>query len=222
MLDTYILKNTDLVILAGGKGTRIKNLLGKYPKPMVKINKKHFIQYVLNVSSKFNFKRIIILCGYRHKIFFQKFNNKTINLTKIICVKEKTLQGTGGALKILKKLNVKNFVLLNGDKIFNIDIHKFISKLSKNKIGIVALTKNKNQQSNKLNQLFLKKNLLYIRKKSPLMNGGIYFFKNKIFKYIPKKISSLENEILPKLIFKKKLWVVFLKIFLSIWDLKSF
>ena len=56
MLDTYILKNTDLVILAGGKGTRIKNLLGKYPKPMVKINKKHFIQYVLNVSSKFNFK----------------------------------------------------------------------------------------------------------------------------------------------------------------------
>ena len=213
MLDTYILKNTDLVILAGGKGTRIKNLLGKYPKPMVKINKKHFIQYVLNVSSKFNFKRIIILCGYRHKIFFQKFNNKTINLTKIICVKEKTLQGTGGALKILKKLNVKNFVLLNGDTIFNIDIHKFISKLSKNKIGIVALTKNKNQQSNKLNQLFLKKNLLYIRKKSPLMNGGIYFFKNKIFKYIPKKISSLENEILPKLIFKKKIMGCFFKNF---------
>jgi NDP-sugar pyrophosphorylase family protein len=54
------------------------------------------------------------------------------------------------------------------------------------------------------------------------MNGGIYFFKKEIFKYIPKKISSLENEILPKLIIKKKLWDVFLIIFLLIWDLKIF
>ena len=112
MLDSTFL-NTDLVILAGGKGSRIKSFLGKYPKPMVKINEKHFIQYIFNYSSKFNFKRIIILCGYRNKIFFKKFHNKIINLTKIICVKEKNLQGTGGALKTLKKLNVFSFFLLH-------------------------------------------------------------------------------------------------------------
>ena len=37
--------NIDLVILAGGKGSRIKSKLGKYPKPMIKFNSKHFIQY---------------------------------------------------------------------------------------------------------------------------------------------------------------------------------
>jgi NDP-sugar pyrophosphorylase family protein len=51
-----------------------------------------------------------------------------------------------GLYQILKKLNVKNFVLLNGDTIFNINLNSL--KLSlKSKIGIMALTKNKNQKS---------------------------------------------------------------------------
>ena len=57
MLDSTFL-NTDLVILAGGKGSRIKSFLGKYPKPMLKFNNKHFIQYILNVAAKYNFKSI--------------------------------------------------------------------------------------------------------------------------------------------------------------------
>ena len=202
----------DLVILAGGKGTRIKNLLGKYPKPMLKFNSKHFIQYILNITSKYSFRRIIILCGYRYRIFFKKYHNKIINFNKIICLKEKELLGTAGALKNLKKLNVKNFVLMNGDTIFDIDLSLLIDNLGKNKLGIVALTKNINQKSKKLNNLILKKNLIYIKKNSSLMNGGVYYFKEKIFDYI-KNNFSLENELLPKLIIKKKINGKFFKNF---------
>ena len=141
------INNVDLVILAGGKGTRIKKKLGKYPKPMLKFNTKHFIKYILNNTSKYNFKRIIILCGYRHKIFFQKYHNKIINFTKIICVKEKKLLGTGGALMNLKKLNVKDFILINGDTIFDIDLNSLLSTLDKNQIGTVALINGKKQKS---------------------------------------------------------------------------
>ena len=142
MPESHLLQNIDLVILAGGKGTRIKELLGKYPKPMVKFNKKHFIQYLFNSTSKFNFKRIIILCGYRHKIFFEKYNKKLKNLTEIVCIRENKLLGTGGALSNLKKINVRDFVLVNGDTIFNLNLNSLISNLRKNKIGIIALTKN--------------------------------------------------------------------------------
>ena len=77
MLDKYSsLHDIDLVILAGGKGSRIKKLLGKYPKPMLRFNEKHFIQYILNNKSKYNFKRIIILCGFRSNILFKKFHKK--------------------------------------------------------------------------------------------------------------------------------------------------
>ena len=213
MPESYVLRNIDLVILAGGKGTRIKELLGKYPKPMLKFNNKHFIQYVLNCNSKYNFKRIIILCGFRNKIFFEKLNKKLKNLTKIICIKENKLLGTAGALSNLKKLNVKDFVLVNGDTVFNINLNSLIKNLDKNRIGIVALTKNKNQQSKKLHNLSIKNKSLYFTKNSSMMNGGVYFFKKNIFKYINNKNCSLENEILPKLINSKKIQGKFFKDF---------
>ena len=57
------MQNLDLVILAGGKGTRIKKFTNGKPKPLVKINKTPFISYLLNHYSKFNFNKIYILAG---------------------------------------------------------------------------------------------------------------------------------------------------------------
>ena len=206
MLGKYSsLNNIDLVILAGGKGSRIKKLLGKYPKPLLKFNEKHFIQYILNNYSKYNFKRIIILCGFRGKVLFKKLHKKKINLTEVYCLQEKQLLGTGGALSSLRKLNVKNFVLTNGDTIFDIDINLLISSLKYKNIATVALTQNKKQNSKKLNNLSLNNNLVSIKKNSNLMNGGTYFFKKEIFKYIKNKNFSLENDLLPKLISLKKI-----------------
>ena len=206
MLEKYSsLNNVDLVILAGGKGSRIKGHLGKYPKPMLKFNEKHFIQYILNNKSKYNFKRIIILCGFRSNIIFKKFHKKKINLTEIICIKERKLLGTGGALFNLKKLKVENFILTNGDTVFDIDINLLIFSLKNKNIGTVALVKNKKQKSTKLNNLSIQKNLLCIKKNSRLMNGGVYFFKKDILKYIKNKNFSLENDLLPKLISMQKI-----------------
>jgi D,D-heptose 1,7-bisphosphate phosphatase len=205
MLNKLHSNKIDLVILAGGKGSRIQKFLGNYPKPMLKFNEKHFLQYLLNNVSKYNFKKIIILCGYRYKIFFKKYNNKIINFTKIICLREKELLGTAGALYNLKKIKINDFILINGDTIFDLDLNLLISNLKKNKIGIVALTKNKNQKSKKLNNLTLKNNILQIGKNNKLMNGGVYFFKKKILRYIKNKIFSLENDLLPKLIAQKKI-----------------
>ena len=88
----------DLVILVGGKGTRIKQYLKGLPKPMVKFNNKHFLQYILNVFCKYHFKRIFLLTGHKNSIIFKKFHNRSFNFIKIICLKEKKVMGTGGAL----------------------------------------------------------------------------------------------------------------------------
>ena len=97
------MKNIDLVILAGGKGTRIKEYLGDKPKPMVKFNNKYFLQYLINSLSRFSFNKIYILTGFKHRVIFKNFHNKIFNLTKTKCLKEKKLMGTGGALLNLKK-----------------------------------------------------------------------------------------------------------------------
>ena len=182
------MKNIDLVILAGGKGTRIKEFLGNKPKPMIKFNNIHFLQYLVNSLSKFSFHKIYILTGFKHKVIFNQFHNKMFNLTKIKCLKEKKLMGTGGALLNLKKEKVNDFILVNGDTIFDVNINNLIKSCGKKKIGSVALASNKKNTNNyKLNSLSVKNNNLVYQKKGKLMNGGVYFFKKKILNMIPKK-----------------------------------
>ena len=200
------MKNLDLVILAGGKGTRIKKYLHNKPKPMVKFNEIYFLQYLINIFSKYPINKIFILAGYKSDIIFKNFHNKIFNFTKVVCIKEKKLMGTGGALLNLKKNKIKDFILVNGDTVFDIDLADFIKSFKKKKLGCVALApNNKNTNNYKLNNLGIKKSTLCYKKNSKLMNGGIYFFKKKFLNIIPNKPCSLEEDIFPNIIKKKLL-----------------
>ena len=200
------MKNIDLVILAGGRGSRIKKYLRNKPKPMIKFNDTYFLQYLINNFSKYPFNKIYILTGYKNKIIFKNFHKKKFNLTEVICLKENRPMGTGGALLNLKKVKINDFILTNGDTIFDINLNELINSYKKDKLGCVALTHNKkNTNSFKLNNLGIKKNIILYKKKSNLINGGIYFFKKKILTLLPDKPTSLEDDILPKIINKKLL-----------------
>ena len=200
------MKNLDLVILAGGKGTRIKKYLHNKPKPMVKFNEIYFLQYLINIFSKYPINKIFILTGYKSDIIFKNFHNKIFNFTKVVCIKEKKLMGTGGALLNLKRNKIKDFILVNGDTVFDIDLADFIKSFKKKKLGCVALApNNKNTNNYKLNNLGIKKSTLCYKKNSKLMNGGIYFFKKKFLNIIPNKPCSLEEDIFPNIIKKKLL-----------------
>ncbi len=213
----------DLVILAGGKGRRIKRLLLNKPKPMAKFNNKYFLEYIIQNFSRYNFRNIFILTGYKSRIIFKKFHKKNYNFTEITCLKEKNPMGTGGALYSLKK-KINDFILVNGDTIFDINLKLLIRSLKKNTIGSLALVKNnKNRNNKKLNNLTTKNGILIRGKNKNAMNGGVYFFKRKIFKYIKKKNISLEEEILPNLIKNKKISGRFFKdFFIDIGTPRSF
>ena len=86
-------KKLDLLILVGGKGTRIKKYLRGLPKPMLKFNNKFFLNYIINFASKYNLNKIYLLTGYKSNIIYQKFHNKTFNFVKIECIKEKKEMG---------------------------------------------------------------------------------------------------------------------------------
>ena len=96
----------DLVILAGGKGSRIKQYLKGLPKPMSRFNNKYFIEYIIQKYSKYNFNKIYILTGYRSNNIFINFHKKVYNFIEIECLREKKLLGTAGALYKLKKKKV--------------------------------------------------------------------------------------------------------------------
>ena len=192
-----------LVILAGGKGTRIKKLTNK-PKPLSEFNGIPFLQLVLNHFSKFNISKIFIMVGYKAK-YFEKYNNQIINSVKIKVINEDKPLGTAGSLSLLKNKIKEDFILINGDTICPINLDRFIES-SKKKLIHIALIKNKNYKSNsKLANLSLdEKKIVLQNSKSKLMNAGIMLIKYDFLKKVQKKFLSLENDILPNLIKNKE------------------
>ena len=107
------LNKIDLIILAGGRGSRISKLTRKHPKPLIKFKNKHFLSYLINYYSKYPFQKIFILAGYKGDQIFKRYNKKISNGIEIDCIVEKNELGTGGALNQLKKKTSHNLVIMN-------------------------------------------------------------------------------------------------------------
>ena len=215
----------DLIILAGGKGTRIKAKLKNSSKPMVKIGDRNFLDYLLMNVSKFQFEKIFIIAGHKGHQIKKKYDGKIYNLALVKVIVEEKLKGTAGSLFEIKNKIKNNFFIINGDTIFNINLLKLPELVKSKSICSMALVKNNNYISNsKLINLNLDKrfNVVSTYKKTRLMNGGVYFFKKNFLKLIKNQKASLENDILPKLIKKKMITgKIFKEYFLDIGTLKN-
>ena len=202
------MKVNDIVLLVGGRGSRINKLTTKIPKPLIRIGSKSFLDHLISKLIKYNFKKIYLLCSYKKKIFFNKYHKKKIHNSQIICIDEGQQKDTGGALYKLRNKIKNNFILMNGDTCFDIDLNNILSMKMNKIIGVVALTLSENLiNNNKINNIKLNNNneIRFTKNKSKLSNGGIYLFKKEIFRYVKNQKQSLENEILFKLINKKKI-----------------
>tara|TARA_B100000575_G_C22986298_1_gene568893 strand:+ start:236 stop:877 length:642 start_codon:yes stop_codon:yes gene_type:complete len=213
------MKVDDLVILVGGRGSRIGKITINTPKPLIKINKKPFLDQLIANKLKYEFKRIFLLCSFKKDLFFKKYHNKKIHKSKIICIDEGPRKDTAGALYLLRNILKKKFVLMNGDTFFDIDMNELFTQDLKRKIGCIALTKiDKKEKKIKIRNLKLnrKKEVYFSQNNTNIINGGIYLFDRRIFKFIKNRPQSLENDILIKLIKKKGLKVYYRKEILSI------
>lgn len=199
----------DLVVLVGGRGKRLGSITRYTPKPLIKIKDKKFLDILFSKLIKYNFKKIFLICSYKKKKFFNLYHKKKIHNSKIICIDEGSAKDTGGGLYKIRKLIKGSFFLINGDSFFNIDLTLLSNfKFKKKDTGCMAITNNKGYEKNdKMNNLIIDKNnyIEYSKNKTPYMNGGIYFFKKKIFNYVKNKKISLEKDILNQLIYEKKI-----------------
>lgn len=197
-----------LVILAGGLGTRISEESDYIPKPMIKIGSKPILWHILKYYKEFGFSEFIICGGYKIDIiknYFEKremkinFNVKILNTGKN--------SNTGERLKRVKKYIKGIFCLTYGDGLSNVNLKKLISNHIKNK-SIATLTAVKPIphfgkilcKGNKVTK-FMEKD----PKKESWINGGFFVCDKKIFNYINHKNSIFEIDTLPRLVKKGKL-----------------
>tara|TARA_B110000503_G_C7067889_1_gene379601 strand:- start:74 stop:790 length:717 start_codon:yes stop_codon:yes gene_type:complete len=197
-------KKIDLVILCGGRGTRLGNITKNTPKPLIEINGVPFIEYLINFYQKFDFKNIYLISHYKANQFRKKYHLKYFNSMQCHCIAEKKPKDTAGAIFEIKNIVNNDFLLINGDSYLKYNFKKFMQKKNNNLCNMV-LIRNKNYKSNKkLASLNIAKNKnVFISTKSNLMNSGIYFFKKEFLKLLKNEKISLEHDILPNLIRKQ-------------------
>ena len=179
-------KNTSLVILCGGKGKRLGNITKKIAKPLIRINNKPFIEYLIKFYQRYLFKQIYLIGHYKSSQFKKQFNNKEFNFIKCTYIKEKKAMDTGGALNVIRNKVKGSMIVINGDSYLDYDFMKFSNFINTNKSHSMILVKNLSYKSNtKLSKLKISNKFIKIANSSNYMNGGIYYFKKEIFKLIP-------------------------------------
>lgn len=197
------IENIPLVILAGGKGTRISEYTQSIPKPMIKIGKKPIIKHIIDYYKFYGVKKFFIASGYKQKIIKQYFNkDSSVN---VIFTGYNSM--TGGRVLRLKNYIKSTFFLTYGDGLSNINISKLYHNHIHNKkiatitaVHPVARFGEVNFNKNKIISFNEKP-----RVKNDWINGGFFVFDREIFSFLNNDMTILENQPLQNLVKKKQL-----------------
>jgi D-glycero-D-manno-heptose 1,7-bisphosphate phosphatase len=176
------------VIMAGGKGTRIASIAADIPKPMIRLQEKPILEYQINCLVKNNFFDILIVVGHLGHIIKDYFGDGSSFSCTISYYTETEPLGTAGALYKIKDYLTENFILLNGDVIFDVDFHKMINfHTTHHALATLAAHPNSHPYDSSLLVTDLEDRIIrWINKEEPrhyyknLVNAGIHVLSKKI------------------------------------------
>lgn len=197
------------LILAGGLGSRLREVVPELPKPLADIQGEPFLAYLLNYLSKFaSIQRFILSVGYKGDLI-ESYFGKTYAGIPIAYVYEKEPLGTGGALQLaLKDFPPQDFpvLVINGDTFLEFDLQKLLQLHLKAKLDLsVVLREVPESQRYGVAHLAGEHLLGFQEKMSEgpaWINGGVYLLSSSVQKTL-KKVDlekfSWETEILSRL-----------------------
>jgi len=138
-------KLNQAVIFAGGRGERLRPLTDKIPKPMVPVNGRPFLDYLINSILQVEIRRIIILVGYKAKIIMNRYGDSLKDGTKIEYSIGTVEHQTGRRLLNAYKLLDDYFLLLYGDNYWPIELNKMLDLYNKKNVKVsTTIFSNKN------------------------------------------------------------------------------
>lgn len=115
----------EVVILAGGLGTRLKSVVSG-PKCMAEINGYPFLHYLFSYLESYRPSRVILSLGYKHEEVEEWVNARSFPYPVVFKVETEPL-GTGGAIRYaLTEATEEEVVILNGDTLFQVDLRQLV------------------------------------------------------------------------------------------------
>ncbi|MGE0887481.1 MAG: glucose-1-phosphate cytidylyltransferase [Blastocatellales bacterium] len=220
-----------VVILAGGRGTRLAEETTVRPKPMVEIGGKPILWHIMNIYAHYGFKDFLVACGYKGEMIKEYFHNyfihhsdyvinlsdrsmKIVNPSRIdwrIGVIDTGLDAmTGGRILALKRLiGDETFMATYGDSLGDVNVRSLVEfHRSHGKLATVTAVR----PPARFGELVLDGDRVSQFSEKPQtgegwINGGFFVFEPEIFDYFTGEQSVLEREPLERLVTEEQLMV---------------
>ena len=194
-----------VVILCGGKGTRLAEETKTQPKPMVKIGSQPIIKHIIELFKRQGFNNFILALGYKGKIIKDYFRNSRFNI-ELIDTGVEALTG-GRLLRLKKNLLNERFFLTYGDGLAKINLKKLLKfHIKHGKLATVTAVRPPARFGELyIDGKFVKKFQEKPQTDSGWINGGFFIFEPEIFKYLKNDKTILEREPLEKISKKNQL-----------------
>lgn len=192
----------DAVLMAGGKGERLRPLTEKIPKPLVKVGDKCIIDYNIDRLIGYGVKHINVTVNYLKEQMHEHFT-KPFNGVKVTTIEEPKFLGTIGSVQFVKKFYNDTVLLMNSDLFTNIDFEDFYLHFKEHNamMSVAAVPYNVNipfgildLNGRNIKGLLEKPNYNYYA------NGGIYLIKREALDLIPKDEFFNATDLIERLI----------------------
>lgn len=192
------------VFLVGGKGERLGQLTQNCPKPLLPLtDNKRFLDVLLLEAARSGFTDIVLLAGYLGDQFEQHYSETEILDSRVRVIREKSAQGTGGALRNAMDYLDEQFLLANGDSFFDFNLRAFARPLSQDSDARLALRLV--QDPRRYGTVELKNGRISSfrekdenRAEPQLVNGGVYVIQKSMLENFDTPC-SIEQDIFPGL-----------------------
>lgn len=187
----FPLQNIPVVIMAGGKGTRLDPFTKILPKPLIPVGDKPIIEIIMERFSKYGFNKFIISLNYKGEMIKTYFSENQMGYY-IEYIEEKEFLGTAGGLTLIEDKLQDTFLVSNCDIITDANFDALLSyhKENRNKATILAIIRNVKipygvlkMQNADLEEITEKPDYHFI------VNSGVYVLESDIIDLIPKNQS---------------------------------
>lgn len=192
----------DAVLMAGGKGERLRPLTLTTPKPLLPVGNKAIIDYNVERLISYGVTDINVTVNYLREQIEEHFS-KEINGTKVNCIREPQFLGTIGSIKFIKEFHHDTILLMNSDLFTNVNYEDFFMHFVKHdaemSVATIPYSVNVPYGIFELDG----RNIKGIKEKPSYnyyANAGIYLLKKEVLDYIPDDTFFNATDLIEKLI----------------------
>lgn len=198
------------VLLVGGLGTRLRAALPGTPKALAAVGDRPFLELLVRQLSSQGIRRLVMCTGHLAEQIEKEFGQANQFGVTVEFSRENSPLGTAGAVKLAETYlaSESEFLVMNGDSFVEVDLRRLLA-FHRSHRALVTIVAARVPDTSRFGTLkigtdgsvlgFLEKTG---KNESGMINAGVYVFANEVLREIPQGPSSLEKDVIPKLLSK--------------------